>query len=90
MNIKKTTYQPNNGIDFIADTLLACPFCGGESELTFIGNDYTKTRKVQIKCIGCRVTLINAGIRSSSEELAKWSIEAWNKRARLDITEYKS
>ena len=78
--MEQTTYYPHSGNDFIADVMLSCPFCGGEPELTFIGNDYSKSRKVEIKCKGCRVTLVNAGIRSGSEQLAKWSIEAWNKR----------
>ena len=78
--MEQTIYKPHSGNDFLADVMLSCPFCGGEPELTFIGNDYSKKRKVEIKCRGCRVTLVNAGIRSGSEQLAKLSIEAWNKR----------
>jgi hypothetical protein len=78
--MEQTTYYPHSGNDFIADVMLSCPFCGGEPELIFIGNDYSKKRKVEIKCKVCRVTMVNAGIRSGSEQLAKWSIEAWNKR----------
>ena len=78
--MEQTIYKPHSGNDFLADVMLSCPFCGGEPQLTFIGNDYSKKRKVEIKCKGCRVTMINAGIRSGSEQLAKWSIEAWNKR----------
>jgi hypothetical protein len=78
--MQKTEYKTHSGNVFLADVIISCPFCGGEPQLTFIGNDYSKKRKVEIKCMGCRVTLINDGIRSSSEQLAKWSIEAWNKR----------
>jgi Lar family restriction alleviation protein len=78
--MEQTIYKPHSGNDFLADVMLSCPFCGGEPQLTFIGNDYSKKRKVEIKCKGCRVTMVNAGIRSGSEQLAKWSIEAWNKR----------
>jgi len=78
--MKQTIYKPHSGNDFLADVMLSCPFCGGEPQLTFIGNDYSKKRKVEIKCKKCRVTMVNAGIRSGSEQLAKLSIEAWNKR----------
>jgi len=73
-------YKPHSGNVFLADVMLSCPFCGGEPQLNFIGNDYSKKRKVEIKCKKCRVTMVNAGIRAGSEQLAKWSIEAWNKR----------
>jgi len=78
--MEKPTYKPHAAPEFEADPLLSCPFCGESPELTFIGNDFCKKRKVQIKCKGCRVTMVNAGIRSNSEQLARWSIEAWNKR----------
>jgi len=78
--MEQCKYSPHTGNDFIADVMLSCPFCGGEPELTFIGNDYSKKRKVQIKCKGCRVTMINAGIRFDSEKLARLSIADWNRR----------
>lgn len=78
--MEQTIYKPHSGNDFLADVMLPCPFCGSEPKLTFIGNDYSKSRRVEIKCTGCRVTMANDGIRVGSEQLAKWSIEAWNKR----------
>jgi hypothetical protein len=73
-------YKPHGGNVFLADNLLLCPFCNGEPQLTFIGNDYCKSRKVEIKCKKCIATIVKAGIRLGSEQLAKLSIEAWNKR----------
>lgn len=78
--MEQTIYKPHSGNDFLADIMLSCPFCGGEPQLTFIGNNYSKMRKVEIKCKGCRVIMVNVSIKSGSEQLAKWSIEAWNKR----------
>ena len=81
--MNQTIYKPHSGNDFMADSLLPCPFCGSDAELTFIGNDYAKSRKVEIKCSGCRITLVNAGIRTGSRELAVYSIESWNKRVTI-------
>ena len=81
--MKQTTYTPHSGNDFLADAMLPCPFCGGEPKLTFIGNDYSKVRKVEIKCKQCRVSIMNAGIKSSSEQLAKYGIASWNSRVSL-------
>lgn len=78
--MEQIEYKPHSGNNFLADALLQCPFCGENANLTFIGNDYSKKRKVEIRCKGCRATMVNAGIRTKSEELAKYSIEAWNKR----------
>jgi len=77
----KITYYSNGG-EFEADELLPCPFCGSDPKLTFIGNDYTKSRKVEIKCknINCRIKTTTAGIRADHEQVALWSIEIWNKR----------
>ena len=65
---------------FFYDELLPCPFCGGEANINFIGNDHSKKRKVEVKCSSCRVELINASIRNNSEVCAKWTIDGWNKR----------
>lgn len=78
--MKQIEYKPHSGVNFLADELLPCPFCGGEAVLTFMGNDYAKSRKVEVKCPNCRAKIINAGIRIKSKELAIYSINAWNKR----------
>lgn len=61
--------------------LARCPFCGGEAELTEIGNDYTKKKQVKISCGKCRVTLTNGAIRFGMEWLKDISMKAWNTRA---------
>jgi hypothetical protein len=78
--MKQTQYSDNSGNVFLADVMLSCPFCGGEPNLSFIGNNHTKKRKVEIKCKKCRITLVNAGLRYNHEDIAKWSISSWNMR----------
>lgn len=70
----------NDGKQFVTDDLLHCPFCGGDPEILFHGNRNTKTRKVTIKCVVCRVERIDAGLRNNHEWVAKICIEQWNKR----------
>jgi hypothetical protein len=81
--MKETTvYVTHTGHKFEAEKLLKCPFCGYEPELLFIGNDYSKKRSVEIKCTNknCRINVVTSGIKSSSQQVALWSIEIWNKR----------
>jgi formate dehydrogenase maturation protein FdhE len=60
--------------------LLNCPFCGGEPEVSHIGNDHTKTRKIKIKCKKCRCEKVDAAMRFNFEWLEKIVVESWNKR----------
>lgn len=66
----------------LVEELLTCPFCGSDPKIKFIGNDYTKTRKVEIKCSNafCSATIIKGGIRANHKQVASWVIEIWNKR----------
>ena len=73
-------YTPHTEPSFTYDALLPCPFCGGEAELLFIGNSYTKSRKAEIKCKKCYARIINAALKHGSEWVAKHSIDDWNKR----------
>ena len=77
--MEKITYYSNGG-EFEADKLLPCPFCGSAPELIFIGNDYTKSRKVEIKCKKCRIRRTDAGIHKDHEWVARKAIEQWNER----------
>ena len=75
-------YKDNDGYKFTYYRLKECPFCGSLPEINFIGNNFTKSRKVEITCsdkkCSCRIT--TAGIHSNHEQVAKWSIDKWNKR----------
>ena len=62
------------------EKLLDCPFCGGRPKVKYIGNSYTKTRKIELKCSGCRAKKINGAISNSLEWLENISIEDWNQR----------
>lgn len=75
-------YFPNTGESFMADGLAACPICGSEAELLFIGNDHTKSRKVTVKCseIHCRVQRTDAALKQNHEWVARVAIKGWNKR----------
>ena len=77
--MEKITYYTNSG-EFEAEKLLPCPFCGGEPEFITIGNDYTKSRKAQIKCKKCIVKRTTGAIRNNLEWCGRKAIEAWNER----------
>ncbi len=62
--------------------LLLCPFCGSEPEMIHIGNEHTKSRKIEIKCSGlfCRVKMTNGSIYNNFDWLEEVSVKAWNTR----------
>lgn len=69
------------------ETLRECPFCGSDVELTFIGNDYTKKRSVEVTHKtkkGCPVKFKQSALRNGIEWLADAVAEAWNTRANID------
>ena len=80
-NTEQTEYQPHAGNAFIADEMLSCPCCGGEPELLFKGNPYTKNRSVTIRCKKCRLHRKDGAIRNDAEWCAKVAIKQWNERA---------
>ena len=67
--------------------LLRCPFCGGEPELKRKGNEFTKSRCVEIKCKNCRITRTDCAIRNSMEWVENIAIKAWNTRVDGRATE---
>lgn len=77
--METTIYYGNSGA-FTADVLLPCPFCGAKPNITFVGNDYTKKRKVNVKCPKCRAERTDAGIRTNLNDLAVVAIKNWNER----------
>jgi len=80
--MKQKEYFPNSGDGFMADELLPCPFCGSDAKLLFIGNDYTKSRKVTVKCtkVDCRVQRTDAALAHNHEWVARVAIDGWNSR----------
>lgn len=63
-----------------ATKLLPCPFCGEDPEIEQIGNDHTKTRKTQIRCPRCSVTMRVGAIANSVAWTRRQVISQWNKR----------
>jgi len=57
-----------------------CPFCGSEPIIKHIGNDYTKTRSIEIKCPKCRIKRIDAALRYDFSWLEKVAAGNWNQR----------
>ena len=60
--------------------LKPCPFCGGEAEKKFIGNNHTKKRSIEIKCKSCRVKRVDAALYQSHEWLDDVATRNWNQR----------
>jgi hypothetical protein len=60
--------------------LLPCPFCGTDPEWRHQGNDHTKSRRLIVRCPGCRVELVNAALRNDFAWLERISAEQWNRR----------
>jgi Lar family restriction alleviation protein len=60
--------------------LLPCPFCGGSPEIIQQGNDFTKKRRITIRCSKCRVERSDAAMRNGIDWLEKAAIENWNQR----------
>jgi hypothetical protein len=63
------------------NSLMPCPFCGGEATLRPQGNAYTKSRKITVKCKDCRVKLTHAAIHYGFDWLAEKIERDWNRRA---------
>jgi Lar family restriction alleviation protein len=62
--------------------LLPCPFCGGQPGIRSIGNDYTKDRGFDVKCLDCRMGRSDRVKMFSLEWLRPKVVEGWNRRAR--------
>lgn len=63
--------------------LLPCPFCGGEADKIFKGNDYTKKRSVTIKCTKCFTEQRTGAIQNNLEWCDASAIKRWNQRTQL-------
>ena len=60
--------------------ILGCPLCGGNATILHYGNSHTKTRKVEIKCRNCNLSLIQKARRFTLEWLEDKVIQTWNTR----------
>ncbi len=58
-----------------------CPFCGSEPIIKHIGNDYTKTRSIEIKCPKCRIKRIDTALRQGFSWLEEVATKNWNQRS---------
>lgn len=65
--------------------LLPCPFCGTNPIVETIGNDYTKSRKITIKCPSCRIQRTDAALRHGFEWLEEVAADQWNSRNSGDV-----
>ena len=60
--------------------VLKCPCCGGDPELKYIGNDFSKKRSIEIKCLKCRLKRKDSALTHSFLWLEEVCIRYWNKR----------
>lgn len=60
--------------------LLPCPFCGAAPEIRRQGNAHTKSRRVVIRCPGCRVERADAAIRNDMDWVERVAVGHWNER----------
>ena len=70
------------------ENLKPCPFCGGEANLHHVGNEYTKSRKVVIKCPKCRIARTDAALTHGFDWLDNVAIAAWNQR--VDVADLEA
>jgi hypothetical protein len=64
----------------VGAVMLSCPFCGGEAKKTFIGNNHTKSRKIEVKCTKCFTKQVTATIKYGFDKCEEWANEKWNSR----------
>ena len=72
--------------DSTNDRLLPCPFCGEKPMWHRIGNEYTKSQKIVVKCPKCRVQRTDAilnGYGHTTEWLEEVAIKNWNQRIKM-------
>ena len=69
--------------DSTSNKLLPCPFCGSAPLWHLIGNGFTRSQKIVVKCPKCRVQRTDAilnGHRHTIEWLEEVAIKNWNQR----------
>ncbi len=63
-----------------ADFLKPCPFCGNVVDIYKIGNDYSKSKKVEIHCRSCGYLFSKASLKDFDTAF-KYVCSRWEKRA---------
>lgn len=63
--------------------LKPCPFCGGGAEIVQIGNEATKSRGFEVRCMtwGCTIKKRAMVIRQPIEKAREYAVAAWNQRS---------
>jgi hypothetical protein len=69
----------------VSESLLPCAFCGGAPKLTYIGNARTPSRKVTVKCSGCRMQLTHAARVQDFAWLESHIARDWNRRPAREL-----
>lgn len=74
--------------------LKPCPACGGVAEMKRQGNDYTKKRRIVVRCPACRLERADAAIHHSMEWLEGVATKNWNTRPiedalRAEVAKYR-
>lgn len=69
-----------------SNKLLPCPFCGSAPTWYLIGNEYTKSQKIVVKCPKCRIERTDAILNNHGhtiEWLEEVAIKNWNQRIKM-------
>ena len=71
------------------DRLPPCPNCRGELKSHYIGNMWTKSRKIKVKCstLKCRIERTDAAIAQDFVFLENSQINAWSLGLPTDLPE---
>lgn len=67
-------------LGILKDGLLPCPFCGEYPEVRLKGNNATKKRSAEMRCIHCNISMVIGAIRNSLEWCESNLKDRWNRR----------
>lgn len=66
----------------VAEKLKSCPFCGKHIMISKIGNDYSKSKKVEIYCDVCKYAIVKASLRTHDDAL-RHALFFWENRNKV-------
>lgn len=66
-----------------ASGLLPCPWCAGPADIVQIGNEHTRKRGFEVRCLtwGCSTVKRAMVIHHPLEKARAFAIDRWNRRA---------